>query len=139
MSDSLWPHKLQHTRLPCPPPTSFTICSKSRPLSWWCYPTILSFVTPLSSCPQSFPTSWSFPMNWLLGSGGQSVGTSSSASGIFIPSNEYSGLIFWFGLLLFKELSRVFLGITNWKLQFFGIQPSLWSNSHICTWLLEKP
>ena len=59
------------------------------------------------------------------------------------PSNDYSGLIsFWidfFGLLLFRGLSRVFSNTTVWKHQFFGAQPSLWSNSHIHTWLLEKP
>ena len=57
-------------------------------------------------------------------------------------SNEYSGLIsFWLtGLILqFKELSRVFSGTTIQKHQFFGTQPSLWSTSHIHTWLLEKP
>ena len=60
------------------------------------------------------------------------------------PSNEYSGLIYLLGLiglisLLFKGLSRVFSSTTVWKHQFLGTQPSLWSNSHIHTWLLEKP
>ena len=60
------------------------------------------------------------------------------------PSNEYLGLIYLLGLiglisLLFKGLSRVFSSTTVWKYQFFGTQPSLWSNSHIHTWLLEKP
>ena len=64
------------------------------------------------------------------------------------PSNEYSGLIFqgWFPLgliglisLTSKGHSRVFSGTTVWKHQFFGTWPSLWSNSHIHTWLLEKP
>ena len=59
------------------------------------------------------------------------------------PSNEYSGLIFfridWFDLLLSKGLSRTFSSTTVWKHQFFGSQPSIWSNSHICTWLLEQP
>ena len=47
----------------------------------------------------------------------------------------------WTGLisLLSKGLSRVFSSTTVWKHQFFGAQPSLWSNSHICIWLLEKP
>ena len=59
------------------------------------------------------------------------------------PSNEYSLLISfridWFDLVDSKWLSRVFSSITVWKYQFFSTQPSLWSNSHICTWLLEKP
>ena len=46
-----------------------------------------------------------------------------------------TGLISWQS----KGLARVFSSITIWKLQFFSAQPSLWSNSHICTWLLEKP
>ena len=58
-------------------------------------------------------------------------------------SNEYSGLISfsidWFSSLQFKELSRVFSNTTVQKHQFFSTQPSLWSNSHIYTWLLEKP
>ena len=59
------------------------------------------------------------------------------------PSSEYSGLI-PLGLtgllcLLSRELSRVFSSTTIWKHQFFGAQPSLWSTSHICTWLLKKP
>ena len=56
------------------------------------------------------------------------------------PSNEYSGLISfridWWISLLFKGLSRVFSSTTVWKHQFFSTQPSLWSSSHIHTWLL---
>ena len=51
VSDSLWPHGLQHARPPCPSP-SLGACSNSRPLSWWCHPTILSSVIPFSSCLQ---------------------------------------------------------------------------------------
>ena len=65
VSDSLQPHRLQHTRLPCP--SLFPgVCSNSCPLSRWCHPTILSSVTPFSSCLQSFPESGSFPMSWLF-------------------------------------------------------------------------
>ena len=56
VSDSLWPHGLQHVRVPCPSLFSW-VCSNSCPLSWCCHPTIAS----LSSCLQSFPASWSFP------------------------------------------------------------------------------
>ena len=79
MSNSLWPHVLQHTRPPCPSPTS-RVYPNSCPLSQWCHPTISSSVFPFSSCPKSFPASESFPMSQLLASGGQSFGVSSSAS-----------------------------------------------------------
>ena len=71
--------ELQHTTLPCPslPPG---VCSNSCALSQWCYLTILSSVTPLSSCPQSFSALGSFPVSWFFASGGQSIGASASAS-----------------------------------------------------------
>ena len=72
MSSSLWPHGLQHTRLPCPSPTP-RACSDSCPLSWWCHPAISSSVIPFSSCLQSFPASESFPMSHFFASGGQSL------------------------------------------------------------------
>ena len=78
MSDSLRPHGLQHTRLPCPSPSPRT-CSNSCPSSQWCHPTILTPIVPFS-CPQSFPASGSFLMSWLFTSGGQSIGASASAS-----------------------------------------------------------
>ena len=65
MSDSLRPQELQHVRLPCPS-LSPRVCSNSCPLSQWCHPTILSSVTFFSSCPQSFPTSGSSPVNQFL-------------------------------------------------------------------------
>ena len=139
MSHSLRPHGLQHARLPCPSlyPGAY---SNSCPSSRWCHPTISSSVTPFSSCPQSFPASESFPISWLFTSDHQSIGVSASAS--ILPLNIQD----WFPLgltglisLLFKGLSRAFSSITVWKHQFFGIQPSLWSNSHIHMWLLEKP
>ena len=78
MFNSLRPHGLQHTRLPCPS-LSPRVCSNSCPLGWWCHPTISSSVT-LFSCPQSFLASESFPVNWLFASGGQRIGASASAS-----------------------------------------------------------
>ena len=135
---SLWPHELQHTRLPCPS-VSPRVCSNSCPLSQWCHHTTSSSVT-LFSCPQSFPASGSFPISRLFASGGRSTGASASAS--ILPINIQG----WFligltGLIsfLFQGLSKVFFSITVWKHQFFGPQTSLWSNSHIHTWLLEKP
>ena len=115
------------------------VCSNSCPLSLWYHPTISSSVVPFSSCPQSFPASGSFPMSRLFTSGGQSIGVSASASGL--PMNIQG----WFPLglaslisLLSKGLSRVFSSTIVQKHQFFSAQPSLWSNSHIRTWLLEK-
>ena len=72
-SNSLQPHGLQHTRLPCPS-LSPGACSTSRPLRWWCHPTISSFVVPFSSCFQSFPATGTFLMSQLFPSGGQSIG-----------------------------------------------------------------
>ena len=94
-------------------------------------------VIPFSCCPQSFPASRSFPLRWLFLSGSQSIGVSASV----IKMN----ILGWFPLLTGlislqpKGLSRVFSSTTVWKHQFFGTQPSLWSNSHIRMWLLEKP
>ena len=65
MSNSLWPHGLQHARLPCPS-TSPRVCSNSCPLSQWCHTTISSSVASFSSRPQSFPASGSFPVSWPL-------------------------------------------------------------------------
>ena len=62
MSDSLRPHQLQNARPPCPSPTP-RVHSDSRPLSQWYHPAISSSVVPFSSCPQSLPTSKSFPMS----------------------------------------------------------------------------
>ena len=138
MSDSLQPHGLQHTRPPCPSPTP-RVYSNSCPLSQWCHPTISSFVVPFF-CLQSFPASGSFPMSQFLASGGQSIGASASAS--VLPMNIQDwfplGLTGWVSLQS-KGLSRVFSNTTVQKHQIFGAQLSLWSNSHIHTWLLEKP
>ena len=88
LSNSLGPHGLQHTRPPCPSPTSGA-CSNSYPLSWWCHPTISSSVVPFSSCPQCLPASESFPMSQLFAWGGQSTGVHLSIS----HSKEHPGLI----------------------------------------------
>ena len=83
-SDSLQPHGLQHTRLPCPSPTPGSYSSSCLP-SRWCHPTILFSIIPFSSCLQYFPASGSFPVSRLLASGGQSIGASASAS--VLPMN----------------------------------------------------
>ena len=136
---TLKPHGLQHTRLPCPSPM-LRACSSSRPSSQWCHPAISSSVVPFFSCPQSLPASESFLKSQLFSWGGQSSGVSALAS--FLPKNtqdwspsEWTGWIF----LQSKGLSRVFSNTTFQKHQFFSIQLSSQSKSHIHTWLLEKP
>ena len=126
VSNSLWPHGLQHTRLPCSP--SPGVCSNSCPLSQWCQTTISSSVVPFSSCLQSFPVSGSFLKSQLFTSGGQSIGASASASVLQMNVQGWFPLG-WTGLisLLSKGLSRVFSNSTVQKHQFFGAQPSLWS------------
>ena len=108
VSDSLWPHGLQHARPPCPSPTP-GVYSNSRPLSWWCHPTISSSVIPFPSHLQSFPASGSFQMSQFFASGGQSIGVSALAS--VLPMNIQDwfplGLTGWISLQ-FKGLSRVF-------------------------------
>ena len=94
VSDSLWPHGLQHARSPCPSPSP-GVCPSS--LHQWCHPAILSSNTLFSFCPQSFPVSGTFPMSHLLASGDQNTGASASAS--VLPMNiqdSFSlGLILW--------------------------------------------
>ena len=93
MSNSMWPHGLQHTRLPCPLLSPW-ICSNSCPLNRWCHPTISPFIDPVLSCPQSFSKSGSFPVSQLFTSVGQSIGASASVS---VLSMNIQG---WFPLRL---------------------------------------
>ena len=128
MSDSLWPHGLQHARIPCPS-LSPGVCSNSNPLSWRCYQPSHP-VTPFSSCPQPFPASEPFPVSQLFTSGGQSIGALALAS--VHPMNSQG----WFPLgltglisLQSKGLSRVFSstivrGINSSVLSFFIRQVS---------------
>ena len=75
VSDSLRPHESQHAKPPCPSPSP-GVHSDSRPSSQWCHPAISSSVVTFSSCPQSLPTSESFPVSQLFTWGGQSTGVS---------------------------------------------------------------
>ena len=113
VSDSLWPHGLQHTRLPCSSPTP-GVHPNSCPLCWWCHPTISSCVVPFSSHFQSFPASGSFQMSQFFAAGGQSIGVSASAS--VLPMNIQDrfplGLTGWISLQS-KGLSRVFSNISS--------------------------
>ena len=135
MSHSLRPHGLQHIKLPCPAPSPW-VCSKSCPLNQWRHPTVSSSVTPFSSCPQFFLASVSFTKTWLFTSGGQRIGASASAT---VLPKDIRG---WFPLgltglvsLLSRGVSRVFSSTIVQKHKFFHAQPSLWSNSQVCTWL----
>ena len=128
VSDSLRPHRL-HTRLLCPSPSPGA-CSNSCPLSWWCHLTISFSAIPFSSCLQSFPSSGSFPVSWLLASGGQGIEASASVLPMNVQSwflSRLTGFIF----LVPIELSRVFSSTTIQKHQFSDAQPSLWSNAHL--------
>ena len=130
MSNSLWPHELQHARPSCPSPTP-GVYSNSHPLSQWCHPAISSSVVPFSSCPQSLPASESFPMSQLITWGSQGIGVSALVS--VLPMNtqgwsplEWSG---WISLQS-KGLSRVFSNTTVQKVSilrssaFFTVQLS---------------
>ena len=128
VSISLQPHRLQHTRLPCPSLTP-RVCSDSCPLSQWCYLTISSSAA-LIFCLQFFPASESFSMRQLVASGGQSIGASASAS--VLP--EYSGLISfridWFDLFAVQGTFKSFCQQHNlnawilWCSAFFLVQLS---------------
>ena len=124
VSDSVWPHGLQHTRPPCPSPTA-RVYSNSYPLSQWCHQTISSSVVPFSSCPQSFPASGSFQMSQLFSLGGQSIGVSASTSVLPMNIQDWfpSRLTDWISLQS-KGLSRVFSNTTVQKDQFFDAQLS---------------
>ena len=121
VSNSLWPHGLRHARLLCPSPNPGA-CSNPRPSSQWCHPTISSSVIPFSSCLQSFPASWSFPMSQFFALGGQSIGASASVLPMKIQCLCPLGLTSLISLQS-KGLSRVFSNTTVQKHQFFGTQP----------------
>ena len=111
MSDSLQPHGLQHSRLPCPSSIPGA-CSNSCPLSQWCHPT--------SSCLESFQASGSIPMSQFFTSGGQSSGVSTAASALPMNIQDWFplGLTGWISLQS-KGLSRVYSNTTFWKHQSF--------------------
>ena len=120
---------MQH-RIPCPSPSP-RLCPGSCPLNQWCHPIISSSVALFSFCLQSFP------MSRLFASGGQSTGKYSASA-----SNEYSGLssfrIDWLDLFAVQGILECLLHTIVLKHPFFGVQPSLWSNSHIHTGLLQN-
>ena len=138
MSNSLWPHGLQHTRLPCLSPTP-RVYSNSCLSSQSCHSTISSSVIPFSAHLQSFPALGSFSVSQFFASGGQVIGVSASVSVFPLNIHDWSPLG-WTGWISLQSrgLSRVFYCTTVQNHQFFSAQLSLWSNSHIHTWLLKN-
>ena len=122
------PMNHKHARPPCASPTP-GVYSDSCPSSRWCHPAISSSVVPFSSCPQSLPASGSFPMSQLITWGVPSIGVSASASVLPVNTQDWSPLG-WTGWIS---------NTTVQKHQFFRVQLSSQSNSHIHTWPLEKP
>ena len=118
MSDSLWPHELQHARPPCPSPTP-GVHSDSCASSQWCHPAISSSVIPFSSYLQSFPASGAFQMSQFFTSGGQSIRISASTSVLPMNTQDWSplGWTGWISLQS-KGLLRVFSTVQ--KHQSFG-------------------
>ena len=112
---TLQPHEGQHSRPPCPSPTP-RVHPNPCPSSRWCHPTILFSVIPFSSCPQSFPTSGSFPVSQLFVSGGRSTGVSALTSVLPMNTQDWSplGWTGWISLQS-KGLSRVFSNTTVQK------------------------
>ena len=117
--------------LPVPSPTP-GVYSNSCPSSWWCHPAISSSVIPFSSCPQSLPESWSFPMSQHFASGSQSTGVSASASGLPMNTQDWPplGWTGWISLQS-KGLSRVFSNTIVQKHRFFSTQLSIFTHMYI--------
>ena len=120
-------HGLQHARPLCPSPSPY-VCPNF--CYWWCHPAISFSDALFSFCPQSFPASGTFPVNWLFSSDDQNTGASTSAS--VIPMNiqgrfplGLTGLI----SLLSKRLSGVFSSTAVGRHQFFGVLSSLGSTT----------
>ena len=139
MSDSLWPHGLQHTRLPCPS-LSPRVCSNSCLLTWWCYLTISSSAAFFFSCPQTFPASGSFSSESAL-----HIRWPKYWSFSISPSNEYSGLIFfrinWYDLPAVQETLKNLLQHHNstltsihdyWKNHSLDYTDLCWQSVYFC-------
>ena len=123
MSNSLWPHGLQHAGLPCPSPKTLGAWSNSCPLSQWCHPAISSSVVPSSSRLQSFPASGSFHMSQFFASVGQTIELQPQHQSFPMKIQDWFPLG-WSGWISLqsKGLSRVFSNTTVQKHQFFGTQ-----------------
>ena len=125
MSDSVQPHGLQHTRLPCPLPSP-RVCSNASPLSRWCCLTTSSSVTSFF-CLQSSPLSGSFPVSWLFASSRQNIWSFSVR-----PSSDYSGLI----LLFINSNNQVFQKKHLWKFERYSFLVIQYSAYNWNTWTM---
>ena len=135
--NSLQPHGLQHANPPFPSPSP-GVCQSSCPLNQWCHPSISSSVALFYFCLQYFPASGSFPMSQLFSTDGQSMTASASAS--VLPMNIQDWFLLGLTCLIsYPRDSGVFSSTTVQKHEFFDALLSLWSSSHIWTWLLERP
>ena len=137
--ESLQPHGPQDTRPPCLSTTPEG-CLSSCLLHQWCHPAISSSKALYSFCPQSFPSSETFPMSCLFASDNQNTGASNLAS--VLPTSLQG----WFPLrlmglisLLSREIPGVSSITTVWRHQFFGVLPYLWSSCHTRMWPLGRP
>ena len=135
VSDSLWPHRLQHASPPCPSPTSRDY-SNSCPSSQWCHPTISSSIIPFSFCIQSFTASGSFLVSPFFKLGSRSIGGSALTS--VLPMNIQDCFPLWVTGLISLESKGLFSNNIVQKHQLFGSQLSLGSNFHIHTWTTGK-
>ena len=138
-SNSLSPHGLQHAGLPVHHQLPELIQTHIH----WVGDAIQPSCPLLSPLPPAFNLSQHqspFPTSQFFTSGGQSIGASASASVLPMYIQDWFPLG-WTGLISLqpKGLSRIFSNMIVQKHQFFGTQLSLWFNSHIHTWLLEKP
>ena len=141
VSDSFWPHRLQHNRPPCPSPPP-EICPRSCSLHPWCCPAISSSAV-LFSRPQSFPASAASLVSRLFPSEVKNPRASPSSSVLPVNIQCWSPLrLTCLVFLLSRRLSAIFSSLL-WTMvqrhQFFGVLPSLWSSSHTHTSLLGRP
>ena len=136
VSNSLWPHGLQHSRPPCPSPTPRIAQTHVH----WVGDAIQPYHLLSNPSPPAFNLFPAFPMSQFFESGSQSIGVSALVPVLSMNTQDWFplGLIGWISLQS-KGLSRVFSNTTVKRHQFFGAQLSLWFNSHIQTWLPEKP
>ena len=134
VSDTLRPHESQHARPPCTSPTP-GVHSDSRPSSPWCHPAISSLVVPFLSCPQSLPTSESFPMSQIFTWGGQSTGVSALASVLPMNTNDWFSLE-WTGWI---SLQSEGLGTLKSLLQHHTSKASILYRSAFFTVQLSHP
>ena len=135
MSNSLWPHELQHSRPPCPSPTP-RVYPNSCPLSRWGHPTISSSVIPFSSCPQSFPASGSFQISQLFTSGGQSIGVSASASVPPMNTQDWSPLG-WTGWISLQSRQHIKKQRHHFAYKGPSSQSYGFSSGHVWMWELD--